>query len=138
MIVAAPVTRPFTSMKRSLPVPGTAALDVVAELLELAVGRLEAERALDLHDDRARPRRGGLGVRRAAAVGTVRPVIAAIRPGGTTSKPPSTTGGSGEIWRFALELLQALLQPRLQVVGALARLAGVEPGVRPCRPAPGA
>jgi hypothetical protein len=36
-------TRPFTSMKRSLPVPGNAALDVVAELLEFAVGRVEAE-----------------------------------------------------------------------------------------------
>ena len=41
-----------------------AALDVVAELLELAVGRLEAERALDLHHDGAGARGGGLRVDR--------------------------------------------------------------------------
>jgi hypothetical protein len=39
-----------------------AALDVIAEPLELAVGRLETEASLDLHHDLARPRRGGLGV----------------------------------------------------------------------------
>ena len=59
----------------------------------------------------------------------VRPVMAAIRPAGTTSSPPSTTGGRGEIWRFELQFLHALLQPRLQIVGPLAGLARVEPGV---------
>ena len=58
-----------------------------------------------------------------------RPAIAAIRPAGTTSRPPSTTGGSGEICALELQLLQPLLQPRLEVVGPLAGLARVEPGV---------
>src|SRR5581483_7234894 len=61
-----------------------AALDVVAELLELAVGGLEAQGALDLHHDRT-----------GAASG--RPVIAATSPSGTTTSPPSTTGGRAEI-----------------------------------------
>ena len=121
-------------MKRSLPGARHAALDVVAELLELAVGRLEAEAALDLHDDGAGPRGGGLRVGgRVAAAAAACPVIAASSPTGTTSRPPSTTGGSGEIWRFELQLLQPLLQPRLQAVGALAGLARVEPGVRLAR-----
>ena len=42
---------------------GHPALDVVAELLELAIHRLESQIALNLHDDGPRPRRGCLGVR---------------------------------------------------------------------------
>ena len=48
------------------------ALDVVTELVELAVGRLEAETALGLHHDGARPRDGELGV---------------VRPPGTRHRP---------------------------------------------------
>ena len=33
-------------------------------------------------------------------------------PAGTTSAPPTTTGGSGESWRLLLELLEPPLEPR--------------------------
>ena len=56
--------------------------------------------------------------------------MAAISPAGTTSSPPRTTGGSGDIWRFQLKLLHALLQARLQRVRTLARFVGIQPGVR--------
>ena len=69
--VSASLLRPLTSMNRSLPV-AVPALDVVAELVELAVGRLEAETALGLHHDGARPRGGELGV---------------VRPPGTRRRP---------------------------------------------------
>ena len=130
VIVSAPGHAALDLDEAQLAGAGHAALDVVAELLELAVGRLEAEAALDLHDDGAGAGGRWPGCRPAAVgAGSGRPVIAASRPSGTTSSPPSTTGGSGEIWRFELQLLQPLLQPRLQVVGALAGLARVEPGV---------
>ena len=69
---------------------------------------------------RAAPTPGCLATRRRDA-GV--PIIAASSPTGTTSRPPSTTGGSGEIWRFELQLLQPLLQPPLQLVGTLAGFA---------------
>ena len=58
------------------------------------------------------------------------PVIAAIRPVGTTSSPPITTGGSGEIWR------SSRAPPAASGDGPGGRrracvLVGVEPGVRP-------
>ena len=85
-------------MKRSLPGAGNAALDVVAELLELAVGRLEAEAALDLHDDRrGRARRAAWVSTGAVGAGAVARSSRRAGPAGTTSRPPSTTGGSGEI-----------------------------------------
>ena len=50
---------------------------------------------------RGRARGAGSGVRgRRATAGP--PRHRASRPSGTTSRPPSTTGGSGEIWRFEL------------------------------------
>src|SRR5206468_2868302 len=73
---------------------GDAALDVVAEFLELAVGRLEAKVAFDRHEDGTRQRGAGLG----ADGATVFPVMAASKPKSTTSRPPSTAGGRGEIW----------------------------------------
>ena len=57
------------------------------------------------------------------------PAIARISPMGATSTPPSTTGGSGAIWRSRLMLLHALLQAGLQLVRPLAGLAGVEPRI---------
>ena len=57
------------------------------------------------------------------------PVIAAIRPAGTTSSAAEHDGRQRRDLRLELELVQALLEPRLQGVGALAGLLRVEPGV---------
>ena len=124
VMVSAPATRPLTSMKRSLPGAGDAALDVVAELLELAVDGLEAELALDLHDDRARPRGRGLGVDRMRR-GRQRPpghrarAAQPARPARRRARPAAAARSGAS----SVELLHPLLQPRLQVVGALAGLA---------------
>ena len=59
VIVSAPEPRPLHLDKAELAGARNATLDVVAESLELAVGRLEAEATLDFHDDLSRARRCG-------------------------------------------------------------------------------
>ena len=49
----------------------------------------------------------------------------ASRPAGTTSAPPTTTGGSGESWRSRVELVEPALEAGLELVGALAGAARV-------------
>ena len=55
--------------------------------------------------------------------------MAASRPAGTTSNPPSTTGGSGEIWASSFRSSSRFCKPALEVIGPLAGLARVELGV---------
>ena len=123
VIVSAPADAPLHLDEAQLAGAGHAALDVVAELLELAVGRLEAEAALDLHDDGAGPRGAGLRVG-----GTRRRWQRPARhrreqPHRHHQQPAQHHRRQRRDLRFELQLLQPLLQPRLQVVGALARLA---------------
>ena len=65
----------------------------------------------------------------AVGAGGGRPVIARDQAQRHDQQPAEHDGRQRRDLRFELQLLQALLQPRLQVVGALAGLAGVEPGV---------
>ena len=54
-MVAAPLPRPLTSMKRSRPVLGYPRLDIVAEFVKLPIRRLIAEIAFYFHDNSPRP-----------------------------------------------------------------------------------
>src|SRR5689334_3173388 len=53
---------PFNLDEPQLTGAGHPALDVVPELLKLAVSGLEAEATFDVHDDSASPRGTGLGI----------------------------------------------------------------------------
>src|SRR5437773_2143841 len=57
-----PLDTPLDLEEPQLAGAGYAALNVIAELVKLAVGRLEAEAALDCHNDRAGSRGAGLSV----------------------------------------------------------------------------
>ena len=122
MIVAAPETRALHLDEAQLAGAGNAAFDVVAELLELAVGRLEAEAALDVHDDGASAGGARLGVGGRVGADGLRPVMAAIKPIGTTSRPPRTTGGSGEIWASSFSSSSRFCSRPCRSVGAFAGL----------------
>src|SRR2546426_1330999 len=108
---------------------GDAALDVVAELLVLAVCRLESEATLDFHDDGARTRGGGLSINR-RAWGRDGPAC----EGGKEAhryhqQAPKDHGWQRRELALELQLFQALLKTGLQTVGSLARLVGVETGI---------
>ena len=115
-------------MNRSLPVPGTTALDVVAELLEFAVGRLEAKIAFDSHDDGSCPCGAGLRVhgacRRRCPARHVREQARRHH-----QQPAEHHRRQRRDLGFELQVLQPLLEPALEVIGPLARLGRVELGV---------
>lgn len=82
-----------------------AALDIVPQLLELPVGRVEPETPLGLHDDAARAADSRVST---AVLGPAdsRPPISSMSRLDTTSNPPRTTGGSGEIRASSLSFVR--------------------------------
>ena len=97
------------------PGAGDAAFNVVAELLELPIGRLEAKTALDSPSRSARARAAAACVSTGFRERWRRrcPVIAAIRPAGTTSKPAEHDRRQRRNLPFELDLFHALFKPAL-------------------------
>ncbi len=102
---------------------GHSALDVVAELVALAVHGDEAEGPLHLHDDGACPRRGCLGVDWLAN-GRRRAAHRAKQADRCDQQAAEDHGRQRGQLPLALNLLQPALQAALQVIGPLARLRG--------------
>ena len=116
-------------MKSSAPAVGWTREDVVARVVARLLLRVASERALGCEHGVDRDPLDALRLPARGRAGSLvrSPRSRSSSPRGMTSAPPATTGGSGESWRFLVELGHPPLEARLEVVGALAGAAGVHP-----------